>query len=104
MRFNVEISNLAIEQYDKFLAYIYYVLNNPQAAENLLQDFDETINILEERADNFGYCQSERLRRLGFHKIHFRRHRYLFVYRIKNSRVLVEGMYHELQDYENAIG
>lgn len=103
MSFKVELSELASTQYDKFLEYIYFVLENPQAADNLMQDFDDTIKILEEQADHFGYCRSGRLRKMGFHKIHFRKHRYLFVYRVKNDRVIVEGMYHELQDYENAI-
>lgn len=44
--FKVEISDLAVEQYDKFLAYIYYVLENSQAANSLMQDFDETRSIL----------------------------------------------------------
>lgn len=68
-----------------------------------MQDFDTTINILEEHADSIGYCKSECLRKQGFHKIHFRQHRYLFVYRIKKDGVIVEDMYHKLQDYENSI-
>lgn len=103
MQFKVELSELAIAQYDKILAYIYQVLKNPQATENLMQDFDDTIGVLESQAENFGYCRSERLRKMGFHKIHFKRHRYLLVYRVKHDTVIVEGMYHELQDYENAI-
>lgn len=103
MQFKVELSELAIAQYDKILAYICQVLKNPQATENLMQDFDDTIGVLESQAENFGYCRSERLRKMGFHKIHFKRHRYLLVYRVKHDAVIVEGMYHELQDYENAI-
>lgn len=75
MRYSVPISDLAYEQYDKFLDYIYHTLLNPQAADSLI-----------------------------FHKIYFKRHRYLFVYRVKQDSVIVEGMYHELQDYEDAIG
>lgn len=103
MSFKVELSELASAQYDKFLAYIYFVLKNPQAAGSLMQDFDDTIKVLEEQADYLGYCRSEQLRKLGFHKVHFKRHRYLFVYRVRNEKVIVEGMYHEMQDYENAI-
>ncbi len=47
MQYKVEISNLADQQYDKFLNYIYNVLKNPQAAVGLMQDFDDTIKILE---------------------------------------------------------
>lgn len=103
MSYKVELSELASMQYDKFLEYIYLVLKNPQAAGNLMWDFDDTINILEEQADHFRYCKSERLRKLGFHKIHLKKHRYLLVYRVKGDKVIVEGMYHELQDYKNTI-
>jgi len=48
MRYKVELSELASMQYDKFLKYIYFVLKNPQAADNLMQDFDDTVEILEE--------------------------------------------------------
>ncbi|MCM1252313.1 MAG: type II toxin-antitoxin system RelE/ParE family toxin [Clostridium sp.] len=103
MQYNVEISEMAVRQYDKFLDYIYNVLMNPQAADSLMRDFDDTIKILEEQAGSLGYCSSERLRELGFYKINFQKHRYLLVYRVKQKNVIVEGMYHELQDYENAI-
>ena len=104
MQYKVEVSDLANQQYDKFLNYIYNVLMNSQAAVNLMQDFDDTIKILEGQAESLGYCNSECLRKLGFHRVHFQRHRYLLVYRIKGKTVIIEGMYHELQDYENAIG
>lgn len=103
MQYNVYVSDLACMQYDKFLDYIYHTLLNTQAADSLMQDFDDTIGNLEMQAESFGYCKSERLRKLGFHKIHFQRHRYLLVYRVKQDSVIVEGMYHELQDYENMI-
>lgn len=103
MAYRVDLSELASRQYDKFLEYIYFVLKNPQAASNLMWDFDDAISILKEQADHFGYCKSERLRKLEFHKIHLKKHRYLLVYRVKGDKVIVEGMYHELQDYENTI-
>ena len=46
MRYSVSVSDLAYEQYDKFLDYIYHTLLNPQAADSLMQDFDATIGIL----------------------------------------------------------
>ena len=65
MQYNVYVSELACEQYDKFLDYIYHTLLNPQAAEALMRDFDATINILEEQAEDFGYCKGE-LRDIDF--------------------------------------
>ena len=89
MRFNVELSELAEKQYDNILSYIANVLKNPQALESVM--------------DDFGYCKNKRLKGMGLHKIGFENHRYLLVYRVKGSQVIVEGIYHELQDYENTI-
>lgn len=103
MQFSVELSELAERQYDKILSYIAYDLENPQALQNLMNDFDDTIAKLEKMADSFGYCNSNRLKEMGLHKIKLAKHRYLFVYRVNKSQVIIEGMYHEMQDYENLI-
>ena len=103
MQFSVEISELAEEQYDSILSYLANVKRNPQAVNGVIDDFDHAVELLERMADTFGYCQDERLRVNGFHKIHLKSYRYLLVYRVNGSKVVIEGMYHELQDYENAI-
>ena len=103
MQFNVELSELAEKQYDTILSYISNVLKNPQALESIMDDFDDTIGTLERVADTLGFCKSKRLKEMGLRKIGFARHRYLLVYRIKGNQVIVEGMYHELQDYENLM-
>lgn len=103
MQFNVELSELAEQQYDEILSYIANELKNPQALRNIMDDFDDTIEKLEKMADSFGYCNCDRLKEMGLHKINFAKHRYLFVYRVNKSQVIVEGMYHEMQDYENSI-
>ena len=91
------------DQYDNKLSYISNVLKNPQAVENVMDDFDDTVGKLEKMADTFGFCKSKRLKEMGLHKIKFARHRYLLVYRIVDEIVIIEGIYHELQDYENSI-
>lgn len=103
MQFNIELSELAEKQYDNILSYIANVLKNPQALENVMDDFDNTISKLEKMADVFGYCNSTRLRKMGLHKIGLENHRYLLVYRLRGNQVIVEGIYHELQDYEKLL-
>ena len=103
MRYNVEVSDLAEEQYDAILNYLANVKKNPQAVNGVIADYDFAIEQLEEKAELFGFCKKQMLRGLGFRKLLFRKHRYLFVYRIIEDRVIIEGMYHELQDYENAL-
>lgn len=63
MQFNVELSELAETQYDNILSYISNVLKNQQALENVINDFDDTIEKLEKMADSFGYCNSKRLKK-----------------------------------------
>lgn len=103
MQFSVEISTLTRQQYENVLKYLAEEIKNSQALAAVMDDFDDTILRLEKSADSYGYCSSERLKELGLHKILFSKHRYLFVYRIVGNVVIVEGMYHELQDYENSI-
>ena len=66
-------------------------------------DFDTAVSTLEKMPTSFSYCQSDKLRNLGLRKLHFEKHRYLFVYRVIGNKIVIEGVYHELQDYENAI-
>lgn len=103
MRFEVEISEMAEQQYDDILNYIAFELQNPQAVERIQEDFDHILTRLENNADSFGFCNGERLKKKGFHRLPFRDHRYLVIYRIKGDKVIIEGIYHELQDYENSL-
>ena len=104
MRYSVEISELAEKQYDDILYYMANVKMNPQAVQSAIDDFDFAVGQLENLADTFGFCEDTRLKSMGFHKLHLKAHRYLLVYRVNGNKVVIEGMYHELQDYENAIG
>ena len=104
MQYSVEVSELAERQFDNILDYLANEKHNPQAVNGVISDFDNAIDELEQKAGIYGFCQEERLRELGFHKIHLEKHKYVLVYRINGNRVIVEGMYHERQDYENAIG
>ena len=104
MKYDVALSDLALTQYDNILDYIYNTLKNPQAVKSVMQDFDRTVELLKTQANSYAYCKSERLRNLGLHKLHLLKHKYILVYRIKNDAVVIEGIYHELQDYENSIG
>lgn len=104
MQYSVEMSELAEKQYDDILYYLANVKMNLQAVQGVIDDFDFSVEQLENFAGTFGFCEDTRLKAMGFHKLHLKTHRYLLVYRVNGSKVIIEGMYHELQDYENAIG
>ena len=41
------------------LSYISNVLKNPQALDNVMDDFDDTVGKLEKMADTFSFCKSD---------------------------------------------
>lgn len=103
MDYKVIMSERAQSQLDKFIYYILVELGNEQAAGNVLADADKTKERLSRVAGSLSLCDNLRLRALGYRVIRFERHKYLMVYRIEGNIVYVEGIYHELQDYENYI-
>ena len=48
-------------------------------------------------------CRDEVLAKNGYHRISFRKHNFFIVYRIDGNVAIVDGMYHELQDYESTF-
>lgn len=46
-------------------------------------------------------CENTLLRDCGYRTIHLKRHNYFMIYRIIDNIVRVDGIYHDLQDYEN---
>lgn len=51
--------------------------------------------------ESFKYCDDSDLKRLGYRKKIFDKHKYIFIYRVIDDIVVVEAVYHQLQDYEN---
>lgn len=100
MVYKVIITHLAQSQLSR---YISHQLGNKQAARAVLQDARETKAALVKSADSLPLCRDPDLKALGYHLIHFRRHRYLFLYEIREQTAYIEAVYHELQDYENTF-
>ena len=58
---------------------------------------DRLLNI----ADSLRFLEDKDLAALGYKKILFKSHDYLFIYRVVDNVAYVEATYHQLQDYEN---
>ena len=93
----------AKEQFKDYLAYIVNHLMNVEAALAVADDYDETIAALENNAGSIKICDEPELARRKLRKIHFRRHNYIMLYRIKDDIAEVVKIYHTLEDYENKI-
>ena len=72
-----------------------------QAARNVINDFEETKNILSQTASAIKLCDDKDLRARGYRRINFQFHRYFMLYRIIDNQAIVDDIFHELQDYKN---
>lgn len=99
--YEVIISPGALDQLDRYLDYIQYTLQNPIAAERVWKDAVETKERLAVTAGSLKYCDYPVLRSLGYRAIGFQRHRYVMLYRVEEKTAYVDGIYHQIQDYEN---
>lgn len=103
MDYKVVITIDAENDLDQFINYLIYEKKSLQSANNLLDDFDSIIESLTYIAGSLKLCDNPRLRKLGYRRINFLKHRYFMLYRIVDNLVIVDNIFHELQDYENRI-
>ena len=103
MAYKVLITPDAEADLDRFIAYLINEKNSKQAARNVLDDFEATIQSLSLVADSLRLCDNPRLRALGYRCINFLSHRYFMLYRIEKKTVIVDAIFHGLQDYENRM-
>lgn len=100
---NIIITKDAEEDLERFVCYLIVEKKNLQAAQNLLNDYDATIESLKHVAGSLKLCDNPKLHQLGYRRINFLNHRYFLLYRIENNVVLVDNVFHDLQDYERNI-
>lgn len=103
MAYKVMIMPPAKHRLDMYVSYTIQKLKNRQAAREILADARATKKRLSIVADSLKLCDDPVLAKFGYRKIQFEKHRYIMIYRIENDRVIVDGMFHELQDYEGIL-
>ena len=101
--YNVIISPKALAQLESYIDYIQYTLFNDQAAKAVWDDAVETVSQLGYMANMISLCENNELAQLGYRKILFQKHDYVMLYRIEGEKVFVDGIYHQMQDYENVF-
>ena len=103
MDYKVVITRDAEDDLERFIKYLIIEKESIQAAENILNDYDATIESLKHVAGSLKLCDNPRLRQLEYRRINFLNHRYFMLYRIVDNVVFVDNIFHELQDYENKM-
>ena len=100
MDYKVVVTKDAEEDLERFVQYLILEKENIQAAKNVLDDYDATIESLKPVAGSLKLCDNPKLRQLEYRRINFLNHRYFMLYRIVEDIVFVDNIFHELQDYE----
>ena len=103
MGYKVIVSSSANRDIAVCLEYLLEEKQSPQAAGNLLDDYDITLKRLELVAESLKYCDNPRLAEFGYKRINFESHNYFMMYRVIGEEILVDRIFHGLQDYENKM-
>ena len=103
MDYRVVVSQDAKDDLEKYVSYLTLEKCNMQAAVNLLDDCDKTIDKLSLVAGNLKFCDNTRLKDRGYKRINFLNHKYFMLFRVEDKTAYVDRIYHFLQDYENKI-
>lgn len=103
MDYRVVITKDAEEDLERFIKYLIFEKESIQAAQNVLNDYDATVESLKHVAGSLKLCDNPRLRQLEYRRINFLNHRYFMLYRIVDNVVFVDNTFHELQDYEKKM-
>ena len=103
MDYKVAVTADAEEDLNQYIRYLLMEKKSEQAARNILDDFEATIQSLKNVAGSLKLCDNPRLKELGYRRINFFSHRYFMMYRIVEDIVFIDNIFHELQDYENKM-
>ena len=86
---------------DNFVYYLLVEKMNEQAANAVLDDYDETVDELANIAGTLSPLEDQELSQ--YRKIRFRRHNYYLLYRLEGDTAIVDRMFHDLQDLDKAM-
>ena len=103
MGYKIYLTEDAEKDLDSHIYYLLYEKRNPQAAQNVLDDFEITKKSLEHIAESLQLCDNPRLKKLGYRRINFKSHSYFMLYRIEDNLVIIDNIFHDLQDYEKKM-
>ena len=101
MDYKVVVTAHAESALDGFLHYLIVNKQNPMAAKSVLDDFEKAKIALSKIAGSLRLCDNPTLRKIGYRRMNFLTHRYFILYRIENDTVIIDDVFHALQDYEN---
>ena len=99
----VVISEDALSDLRRYVNYLIHIKKNPQAASNLLNDYDETIDALSSAGGSLKLCESPNMKKRNLRRINFLHHNYFMLYRFDGQTAFVTNIFHALEDADNKL-
>jgi len=99
--YRVELTDRALTHFRGHIDYIVNELRNPDAALRLWNALGRAIDALADHPETAPLCVDQALCGFGYRKKRIDGTRYLCICRVEGDAVWIDGIYHELQDYEN---
>ncbi len=103
MDYEIVVTAEAENDMERYIRYLLVDKKSRQAAKSVMDDFSVTLQSLKSVAGSLKLCENPRLKALGYRRINFLFHRYFMMYRLDGNTVIVDNIFHELQDYENKM-
>ena len=103
MVYKVIITPPAKRSLDRYVRYTAVTLQNKEAAISIIEDAKNTKTRFAKIANIISPCQNPVLAQFEYRKIHFRKHAFFMVYRIEGDKAIVDGMFHDLQDFDSVF-
>lgn len=103
MDYEIVVTAEAENDMERYIRYLLVDKKSRQAAKSVMDDFSATLQSLKSVAGSLKLCENPRLKALGYRRINFLFHRYFMMYRLDGNTVIVDDIFHELQDYENKM-
>ena len=104
MKYNIHITRVADEDLNSAIDYIDHVLLNPQAADNLLHEAEETIMDLAAFPEKYALVTDPVLNAWGIHLATVKNYLVFYTVSEKDKRVHIIRFLHSKQNWNAILG
>ena len=103
MAYRLAITERAAELIDKLVSHLLYEIKSEQATIHLLNEIQKIYDRLEENPMQFPICRNIYLASKGYREAVVSEMSYIIIYKILENQVIIMGVFHQLENYQEKI-
>lgn len=101
MTYEVVVLASAGREFREIIDYLARILASPRAARELVEDFEQTIDMLRSNPELFALSRLPELAAKGYRSFPVKN--YLVIYTLRKKTVYISHIVHQTQDYARLI-